>query len=122
MSVRISLFAIAAVLLGAHFLRAGSFLLVALCLATPLLFLHKKRWSLIVLQLAAYGAAAGWLWAALRIVEFRQQAGRPWAVAAAILVAVALFTLVAGLLLNSRGMRERYPSSLPSLEVPGAGA
>jgi hypothetical protein len=35
MFVRISLFAIAALLLGAHFLRAGNILLVALCLATP---------------------------------------------------------------------------------------
>jgi hypothetical protein len=109
MAVRISLFAIAAVLLGAHFLRAGSFLLVALCLATPLLFLYRTRWSLIVLQLAGYAATASWLWAAVQIVAVRQQAGRPWAAAAVILVAVALFTLVAGLLLNSRSMRERYP-------------
>jgi hypothetical protein len=109
MSVRIGLFAIAALLLGAHFFRAGNFLLVALCLATPLLFLYKKRWSLILLQLAAYGATASWLQAALQLVQFRQQAARPWAAAAVILVAVALFTLVAGLLMNSRCMRERYP-------------
>lgn len=109
MSVRIGLFVIAALLLGAHFLRAGNFLLVALCLATPLLFLYKKRWSLILLQLTAYGATARWLWAALQLVEFRQQAGRPWATAALILGAVALVTLVAGLLMNSRCMRERYP-------------
>lgn len=109
MSVRIGLFVIAALLLGAHFLRAGNFLLVALCLATPLLFLYKKRWSLILLQLTAYGATARWLWAALQLVEFRQQAGRPWAAAALILGAVALVTLVAGLLMNSRCMRERYP-------------
>ena len=109
MSVRISLFAIAAWLLGAHFFRAGNFLLVALCVASPLLFLYKKRWSLILLQLTAYAATAIWLQAALQLVEFRQQAARPWAAAAAILVAVALFTLVAGLLMNSRCMRERYP-------------
>ena len=109
MSVRISLFVIAALLLGAHFLRVGNFLLVAVCLATPLLFLYKKRWSLILLQFTAYGATASWLWAALQLVEFRQQAGRPWTAAAIILGAVALFTLVAGLLMNSRCMRERYP-------------
>lgn len=109
MSVRISLFAIAALLLGAHFFRASNFLLVALCLATPLLFLYKTRWSLILLQLTAYGATASWLWAALQLVEFRQQAGRPWTAAALILGAVALFTLAAGLLMNSRCMRERYP-------------
>jgi hypothetical protein len=109
MSLRISLFAIASLLLAAHFYRAGNLLLVALCLATPLLFLYRKRWSLILLQFAAYGATARWLWTALQIVEFREQAGRPWATAAAILVGVALFTLAAGLLMNSRSMRERYP-------------
>ncbi|MHB1591611.1 MAG: hypothetical protein ACYCTW_08770 [Sulfuricella sp.] len=109
MSVRISLFVIAALLLGAHFLRAGNFLLVALCLAMPLLFLYKRRWSLILLQFTAYCATASWLWVALQLVEFRQQTGRSWTAAAIILGAVALFTLVAGLLMNSRCMRERYP-------------
>lgn len=110
MSIRISLFAIASLLLAAHFLRIGNVPLVALCLATPLLFLYRKRWNLILLQLAAYGATASWLWAALQIAGLRQQAGRPWAGAAVILVADALFTLVAGLLLNSRSMRGRYPA------------
>ena len=110
MSVRIGVFVIAALLLGAHFLRAGNFLLVALCLATPLLFLYKKRRSLILLQFAAYCATASWLWTAFRLVEFRRQMGRPWTAAAVILGAVALLTLVAGLLMNSRCMRERYPS------------
>ena len=109
MSVRISLFSIAALLLGAHFFRADNFLLLALCLATPLLFLYKKRWSLILLQLTAYGATASWLWTALELIEMRQQTGRPWTAAALILGAVAWFTLVAGLLMNSRCMRERYP-------------
>jgi hypothetical protein len=109
MSVRISLFSIAALLLGAHFFRADNFLLLALCLATPLLFLYRKRWSLILLQLTAYGATASWLWTALELIELRQQTGRPWTAAALILGAVAWFTLVAGLLMNSRCMRERYP-------------
>ena len=109
MFVRIIFFAIAALLLGAHFFRVGNFLLVTLCLATPLLFLYRKRWSLILLQLTAYGATATWLRAAVELVEFRQQAGRPWTAAALILGAVAVFTLVAGLLMNSRCLRERYP-------------
>ena len=109
MSVRISLFVIAALLLAAHFFRVGNFLLVTLCLATPLLFLYRKRWSLILLQLTAYIATASWLWTALQLVALRQQAGRPWTAAALILGTVAWFTLVAGLLMNSRCMRERYP-------------
>ena len=112
MTFRIVLFAIAAILLGAHFYRAGDYWLVFLCLATPLLFFYRKRSSLILLQLLAYGASAVWLQAGMRLVEFRQQMGRPWTAAAIILGAVALFTLAAGLLLNSRSMSERYPVQL----------
>jgi hypothetical protein len=109
MIVRVSLYVIAALLAGAHFLRAGETGLVALCLAAPLLFLYRRRWSLIALQLLAYGAAANWMVVAVRIVEVRQLTARPWTTAAVILVAVAAFTLVAGLLLNARSIRTRYP-------------
>jgi hypothetical protein len=108
MALRISLFVLAALLLGAHFLRAGDPATVALCLATPLLFLWRTRWSLILLQLMAYAAAATWIGVAVRLVGLRQSSGQPWTLAAVILGGAALFTLLAGLLLNSRPMRERY--------------
>lgn len=82
---------------------------VALCLAAPLLFLYRRRWILIMLQVMAYGASAIWIVAMLRIIEQRQLAGRTWTAAALILAGVALLTLLAGLLLNSRSFRERYP-------------
>ena len=106
---RISLFVIAAALLGAHFLRAGDPALAALCVATPLLFLYRSRWSLVLLQLLAYAAATAWIAVALRLVQVREQSGQPWTATAIILGSVALFTLVAGLLLNSRSIREHYP-------------
>jgi Na+-transporting NADH:ubiquinone oxidoreductase subunit NqrE len=109
MTLRIVLFLIAAALAGAHFLRAGSYSMVALCLATPLLFLFRRRWSLMLLQLAAYGATLNWMLAIVLLVQMRQQIGRPWATAALILGVVTLLTLLAGLLLNSRSLRERYP-------------
>ena len=108
MSMRIIIFVTAALLLGAHFLRAGNLALVALCLAAPLLFFWRQRWSLILLQLLAYCAAAIWIAAAVQLVQMREQLGQPWTVAAIILGSVALLTLLAGLLLNSRAIRERY--------------
>ncbi len=108
MKLRISLFVVAALLLGAHFLRASNFALVALCLAAPLLFLARKRWSLIVLQLMAYAATATWILAAVRLVQLRQQMGQPWTAAVVILGSVALFTLISGLLLNSRAIKQHY--------------
>lgn len=109
MVLRIALFIIAAALTAAHFLRAGNYVLAAFSLATPLLFLYRTRWSLMLLQLAAYGATLNWLVAVVLLVQMRQQVGRPWSTAALILGTVALLTLLAGLLLNSRSMRQRYP-------------
>jgi hypothetical protein len=109
MILRISLFVAAALLLGAHFLRTGNLLLVALCVASPLLFLHRRRRSLMLLQFMAYGAATTWIVVAVQLVALRQRTGQPWTVAAIILGSVALFSLLAGLLLNSSAIRERYP-------------
>jgi len=106
---RIGMYIAAALLLAAHFLRDGNIVAVALCLAAPLLFLYRRWWALIVLQVMAYGAAATWLITLLRIVELRQITGRRWTAAALILGSVALLTLLAGVLLNSRAFRERYP-------------
>lgn len=114
MVTRISLYIVAALLVGAHFLRAGSYLLAVLCLAVPLLFFYRRGWSLVVLQMAAYAATIVWLWTALALLTARQQSGQPWTVAAVILGAVALFTSVCGLLLNARCLRERYPTSSSS--------
>ena len=63
---------------------------------------------MILLQLLAYCAAAIWIAAAVQLVQMREQLGQPWTVAAIILGSVALLTLLAGLLLNSRAIRERY--------------
>ena len=112
MNLRRSLFVLVAALMAAHFFRAGNWSLVALCLAAPLLFFYKKRWSLILLQLGAYCASACWLAAMLSLVQMRQQSGQSWTTAAIILGAVTLMTLLAGLLLNSRCMLEAYPRSL----------
>ena len=99
----------AALLLGAHFLRTGNMVLVLICIAAPFAFFYHRWHSLVLLQALAYGAGAIWLYTAWQLVEARQALGQSWTLAAAILGAVALFTLLAGLLLNSRVMRESYP-------------
>ena len=109
MLFRIVWYCLAALLLGAHFLRAGNMLLVLLCIAAPFVFIYRRRPSLVLLQALAYGAAATWLYTAWQLVQVRQSLGQNWALAAAILGGVALYTLLAGLLLNSRVMREHYP-------------
>src|SRR5208283_2484322 len=102
MIVRISLYVAATMLIAAHFLRVGNMIGVALCLAMPLLFLVRQRWSLLLLQGLAYVAAAIWLATAWQVVAIRWSLGRPWHLAAVILVSVAAVSVLAGGLLHSR--------------------
>ena len=102
MTARIALYIIVSWLLAAHFLRMGNVIAVALCLAAPLLFLVRRRWSLLLLQGLAYVAAVVWLAKAWEIAATRWSSGEPWLRAAAILVAVAAINILAGGLLRSR--------------------
>jgi len=106
---RIIIFAVAALLLAAHFLRQGNVVVTALCALTPLLFTFRKSWSLIVLQILAYFSAGIWIVTAFLLVQERVALERPWTAAAVILGSVAAFTVAAGLLLNSNAIRKKYP-------------
>lgn len=108
MALRVCLYVVAALLLGAHFLRESNLVAVVLCGAAPLLFLWRRRWVPIALQAFAYLAGGIWTVTALHLINQRQLEGRSWTAAAAILGTVALLTILAGLLLNARAVRERY--------------
>ncbi len=108
MVARISLYVVAALLIAAHFLRVGDFGGVVLCLAAPLLFFVRRRWSLLLLQSLAYAAAGLWLWTAWQIAMERVAFDQPWLRAAAILAAVAAMSAFAGTLLRSGGVQLRY--------------
>ena len=108
MIASIVLYITATWLIAAHFLRAGSLIPTALCLLTPLLFLVRRRWSLLLLQVLAYAAAVIWLGTAWQIVAMRRFFGEPWLLAAVILVTVALISVLAGLLLRKGSLQERY--------------
>lgn len=108
MVARIMLYIIATCFIAAHFLRAGNLILTALCLTTPLLFFVRRRWSLLLLQSLAYAAAIIWIATAWELVAARKSLGQPWLLAAAILVAVAAISVLAGILLRSINLRKRY--------------
>lgn len=110
MLTRIILYVFAALLIGAHFLRADNMLMVMICIAAPFTFFYRRRLALLLLQVLAYGAAATWLVTAWQLVQLRQSLGQSWTLAAVILGAVALLSLLAGLLLNARVMRDHYPT------------
>jgi hypothetical protein len=108
MIFRIVLYVIVSWLIAAHFLRSGHLLPMALCLATPLLFLVRRRWSLLLLQCLPYVAAAIWLLTAWRLVAERRFFGQPWLRGAAILVVVAVVSALAGVLLRGPAVQQRY--------------
>lgn len=110
MIFRILLYVVAALVLAAHFYRAGNLVLVGACVAVPFLFCHRRRRALVALQALAYAGTLVWLYAAVDLAYVRTHMGRPWTAAAVILGSVALFTALAGVLLNGRAIRERYPA------------
>lgn len=113
-------FMLASLILGAHFLRGGSTILVAVCVLFPLLLLIKKRWVLQLLQGFALVGALIWASAAYVLVQSRLEAGAPWMRMLLILGGVAVFTLWAGFLLRSETVQKRYPSDVGELDREGA--
>jgi hypothetical protein len=105
---RIILLIIAWILLGAHFLRDNNLIVAIVCLLVPLLLLVKKRWVLLLLQILTYVGVVIWLNTTYSIVQERISLGDPWIRVVVILGGVALFTTLAGLLLNSKVIKEKY--------------
>jgi len=108
MILRIVLLIISSLLLGAHFLREGKIFLTVLYLVLPLLFFLKKKWSLILLQIFIYAGVLVWVQTLISLIVARIDMGAPWLRMAIILGVVILITLISGLLLNSRLIKEKY--------------
>ncbi len=110
--MRTKLFALllSMLLVAAHFLRNGNYLLVAICLALPLLLLIKRRWSLRLVQGALLIAAGVWVQTLSVIARQRIASGRPWGAAAVILLSVAAYTLFTAWLFNKPGVLAQYPA------------
>lgn len=110
MKLRISLLALAAILLAAHYLRTFSIIPMLICLAAPFLLLIKKRWSLLTVQALTVFGASIWLVTLNGIIQERMQEGISWTASAIILGVAAGFTLLTGWLLNDPVVKEKYPS------------
>jgi len=105
---RIIAISLAALVLGAHFLRDGNILLTVVFALSPLLLLIKQRWVLWVLQAIAYVGAVLWLQTAIQILNQRLLLGEPWLRMVIILGVVAAFSVFAGVLMNGKVMQDKY--------------
>ncbi len=97
-----------ALLMAAHFSRAGNLVFVIISLAAPFLLVLRYKWVALVFQVALVLAAMEWLRSLLAIAVRRQEMGEPWIRMAVILGAVALLTALSALVFWTKGMKERY--------------
>lgn len=91
---------LALLLLGAHFLRAGTSLLTALALLLIVPLWLRQQVARSVLGAALGLGALVWTWTLAQNVQARMAAGLPWMRMAFILGAVAVFTVWSAWLLR----------------------
>ncbi len=99
--------ALSALVLAAHFLRAGRTAAVAASLAIVVLLAIPRRWAVRVAQAALLLGAAEWIRTLALLVAERRGAHAPYARLAVILSAVAAGTVASALVLGSRRLRGR---------------
>lgn len=100
--------AISALLLAAHFLRAGQAAGVAASLALLAVLAIPRRWAARAAQAALLLGAAQWVRTLGLLVASRREAHAPYGRLAVILAMVALGTAASALVFESRRMRDRH--------------
>jgi hypothetical protein len=99
---------LSALLIAAHFLRAGWLPAVVLSLLFPFILFFKRPWAARAVQTILVMASIEWVRTLLLILGQRRAAGAPWTRMVIILGVVALFTGCSALLFLCRSLKERY--------------
>ncbi|MGE5162241.1 MAG: hypothetical protein ACM3O5_12095 [Betaproteobacteria bacterium] len=99
---------IAALLLAAHFYRAGQVALAALSVGALVLLAVPRPWAARVLQLALLAGAIEWLRTLALFASARMAMGQPYFRLTLILVAVAAFTAASAAVFQQSALRRRY--------------
>jgi hypothetical protein len=97
-------------LLGAHFLRAGSTIMMMVCLAFPLLLLVRRPWVPLLMQLGMFLGSLVWVQTLFIQASARQASGIPVTRYVAIMAGVTLFTGVSAFVFMLPALRKRYGS------------
>ncbi len=105
--------ALSALVLAAHFLRGGNYLVVLALLAFVPLLAVRRRWVPVVVRLTLWLGAAVWLYTLARFAAERMRLGEPWLRLAVILGGVAAFTALSALPLWSPRLRTWYHDERP---------
>ena len=100
---------LSALLLGAHFSRAGLAPLALILVLLPAVLFVKRPWAARLTQGVLVLGAAEWVRTLVVLVGVRRELGQSWTRLAVILGVVALFTLGSALLFSlSSALRTRY--------------
>jgi hypothetical protein len=83
---------LSAIVLGAHYLRSGPFILVLLSFLFPALLFIKRAWAARLVQFILVLGMFEWLRTLLNLVAERRLLGEPWGRLAIILGLVAIIT------------------------------
>lgn len=102
---------LSAMLIAAHFFRAGNIGLVIFSILAPLILIGGKRWAVVVVQVLLVLASAEWLRTAYAIAQERAAIGAPTMRMFLILGSVAILTPLSTLPLRG-APRAREDSAL----------
>lgn len=107
---------LSALLIAAHFLRAGWLPALIAALLSPFILLFKRKWAARTMQAILILSALEWVRTLFTILSQRRAAGAPWVRMACILGGVALFTGCSALLFLCRPLKARYRLDDPVVE------
>lgn len=99
---------LAAILLAAHFYRAGHLALAAVSIGALVLLAVPRAWSARVLQAALLAGAFEWLRTLALFAASRVAMGQPYLRLTLILIAVAAFTAASAVVFQQPALRRRY--------------
>ena len=110
----------AALLLGAHFLRAGNPVAMVACVAAPLLLLFRKPWVLYIGPLLLVVGGFIWTHLIIELLRLRMALGEPWLRLVLILSGVALLTFASALVFRTKRFQQRYGATTHSTSISRA--
>ena len=100
-------------MLGAHFLRAGNTVVVALAIVLMGLLAVRRRWSARLVQAALVLGAIEWIRTLLTLAAARSANGEPMLRMVLILGGVTLVTVLSALIFRSGRLRQWFDPKRP---------
>lgn len=94
--------------LGAHFYRSDTVVLVVIVTLLPFLLFYRKAWVARLTQVVLVLGMIEWVRTLFILVDLRRALGQPWTRLAIIIGSVALFSGCAALLFQSERLQKRY--------------